>query len=457
MTAAKSGFQLSKDLMQSLSNQKTKSFYIDAHRSDLIHQINHHWRFSGSVLLHANKGVGKTAFIQHFQRQLDDDVICIYVDAATINGGEAIIDYLLETLGLDGGPIKSRKEKIERVLQHVELEVELGHYILLIIDHFDQLSENSQRFFIQLVQRTHSQLRQIFVVDSAFMQANDIADGEELASFELLPLHSHKAIHFLNDILHSVGSDIHKYIHASRLEDFIAQSGGNLNTLQRDVLALVEQTEQAELPKQIPVPKVKTLTIVLVSIIVSAAIYVMLVGENDVQPEVSTISIAIPISSTDNVDNKLPSSPLNKIEPQSRQPLTPISLESSADIVESEPVQMAINQPINIEQDSPVEQALDKSKELQVSVEPIRPRLETKPEPVTIQLMVVSEVKTLEEMVSQYRNLPLEIIKTKRDGRDMFVLVHGAYADKNSARAAIELLPAQLKKASPWVRFKADI
>ena len=75
------------------------------------------------------------------------------------------------------------------------------------------------------------------------------------------------------------------------------------------------------------------------------------------------------------------------------------------------------------------------------------------PNQFTIQLLGVSNLKSAQEFVnSQTNKSDLLIFKTKRSGKDWFVVVTGHYASNAQARAAISGLPSQQRDAGPWPR-----
>jgi DamX protein len=75
------------------------------------------------------------------------------------------------------------------------------------------------------------------------------------------------------------------------------------------------------------------------------------------------------------------------------------------------------------------------------------------PSQFTIQLLGVSSLKSAQEFVSSQANKSeLLIFKTKRSGKDWYVVVTGHYPSNAQARAAIGSLPAQQRDAGPWPR-----
>ncbi len=71
----------------------------------------------------------------------------------------------------------------------------------------------------------------------------------------------------------------------------------------------------------------------------------------------------------------------------------------------------------------------------------------------TIQLVAAYNPQTLAEFASSQANsLETQIVMTRRDGRDWYVVVSGDYADREQAREVLETLPAELRQQGAWVR-----
>ncbi|WP_323813986.1 AAA family ATPase [Cellvibrio sp. NN19] len=79
--------------------------------------------------------------------------------------------------------------------------------------------------------------------------------------------------------------------------------------------------------------------------------------------------------------------------------------------------------------------------------------LSWKPSEYTIQLLGVSNEKAAREYVAaQVNKSELLVFKSKRQGRDWFVVIAGHYASSAQARQAIANLPAAQRDAGPWPR-----
>ncbi len=451
MIAKKSGFKLSSDLSDAFVANDHASFYMDANRSDLIQQLDHHWRYSKSVVLQGAKGVGKTSLIRQFQSQLSDEIALIYIDANVLGHGEDIINFMSETLGLDGGPIRTRREKIERIMQHAELEADMGNYVLLVIDHFDKLSDSTQRFFWQIAAKTHSQLRQIFVVDSFQIKNTVLADNKDLPVLSILPLQLHKLIHYLNDRLSAFGCEIYDIIDAQTLEHEIAKTGGDMYQIH----ALLTQWISASVPAaDTPtsrLPSFKILGIGGVVIALTIAIYVGLTREElPAKHDQEQVSVNVPLSFHPVVEKQ--------------QEIAEADEDQSVTVADSQSIEL--NQivteqtPVDASKETMLDKALVVEKDAATVPKkvPLEAAVQSEPNmPVTIQLMGVSDKATLQTLLENHPSEPLEILTTRREGQDWYVLVYGKYFDKNSAREALKNVPKVLQKAQPWVRYRAEI
>lgn len=76
-----------------------------------------------------------------------------------------------------------------------------------------------------------------------------------------------------------------------------------------------------------------------------------------------------------------------------------------------------------------------------------------KPSEYTIQLLGVSTEKAARDFVAaQVNKKDLLVFKSKRQGKDWFVVITGRYANSAQARQAIANLPAAQRDAGPWQR-----
>jgi len=77
--------------------------------------------------------------------------------------------------------------------------------------------------------------------------------------------------------------------------------------------------------------------------------------------------------------------------------------------------------------------------------------------PFTLQLAGVRNRGSLEALVAELENPErYEIMTTTLEGRPWYVLTHGRFETAEAARAAMERLPQELKRNSPWPRPLSD-
>ncbi|MDJ0653758.1 MAG: SPOR domain-containing protein [Xanthomonadales bacterium] len=87
------------------------------------------------------------------------------------------------------------------------------------------------------------------------------------------------------------------------------------------------------------------------------------------------------------------------------------------------------------------------------------------PDHFTLQLIAVSKPESLERYVDQHRlrepadgvAQDLGYFSFQRDGRDLYVLVLGVFADRASAQAWRSQLPESVLSNSPWIRRVGDL
>lgn len=422
MEASKAAF--TGDVLQSVESLLTTSkdsFYLDAHRSDTVQQMDHHWKYSGTVLLCGDPGVGKSALVKKAQDMLPDDVVSLYIDCKVLTSADDILSYILDALGLSGGPLKTRREAAEKLLQHAELEADLGRYVLLYLDHFDALRDSSQRFFWQLSQLPHSQLKMVMVTDSYYrecLEGFDVADT--VPQLFLQPLHPHKIIHHLNERLAPSGLEMHQLLSVKALDNLIASSKGNIAQLEDALQQLIAQHHQPIAAKTRLSSTV--VAVVALSMMLTGGIYFVLVG-GDESPSVAPVVAVAP-----------------SLQPE--VPLVEDIKQQDTDMAEK----LELTEPLS-------ETSETAAVETPAPPEPIAaPVL-----PVTIQLMGVYERARLQSIRNKHLDQPLDIVETERNGRPWYVLLYGAYPDKATARRELPRIPADLKPGEPWIRMRADI
>lgn len=467
MEALKASFQ--EDVLHSVESLLTKTqsdFYFDAHRSDILQQIDHHWKYSGTVLLYGDPGVGKTALIKQAQDSLPDDVISLYIDGKVLNSADDILNFVLDAFELSGGPIKTRREATEKLLQHAELEADLGRYLLIYIDHFDALSDSAQRFFWQLSQLQHSQMKMVLVTDSYYLECLDgFGVADSVPQLQLQALHPHKMIHHLNERLAPSGIEMHHLLSVRDLDQLVANAKGNILQLENALQHLISEHQRPKPKKNLL--SSSAIAVVALSLILTAVIYVLLVGDQEA-PEALAVPLERP---TEYREESLSYNvkPLDDLETKDDE----LVLDEPLKEIESQGVQVSqVSDPILADaQDSPVNDTTEDKPILKAPFDKIDENVSNVPlkeespaqesvdaiPPVTIQLMGVYDRSRLDGVLKKHPDHPLEIVQTERNGRAWFVLLYGAYPDKAAAKRQINRIPPELKAGDPWIRMREEI
>ncbi len=80
------------------------------------------------------------------------------------------------------------------------------------------------------------------------------------------------------------------------------------------------------------------------------------------------------------------------------------------------------------------------------------------PSNFTLQLFGTYQRDSIKQFIQQHRLAgKVAAFKSRRNGRDWYVLVYGSYPDRVRAKQAINRLPTSLSRAVPWVRSFASI
>ncbi|MDP1930533.1 MAG: AAA family ATPase [Gammaproteobacteria bacterium] len=79
------------------------------------------------------------------------------------------------------------------------------------------------------------------------------------------------------------------------------------------------------------------------------------------------------------------------------------------------------------------------------------------PAQFTLQVLGSSSRRNVEEFVARHAASSLSWYETRNNGNPWFVIIHGAYASRNAAQAAVASLPAEIRNLQPWVRSVGDV
>lgn len=187
-----------------------------------------------------------------------------------------------------------------------------------------------------------------------------------------------------------------------------------------------------------------------------------------VQPQQVAAPATVTASESSVVSAEQPSREIaqEQVVPLAQLPTSPPNVASQPAVSESKPV----GAPTSVQAAAPV--SVDKPKAAVVAdkvepvvvaepAKPVRPTgssqernlLGWKPNEYTIQLLGVSNQKAaLDYIAAQTNKKELLMFKSKRAGKDWFVVVTGRFISSVQARQAIAKLPAAQRDAGPWPR-----
>ena len=140
-----------------------------------------------------------------------------------------------------------------------------------------------------------------------------------------------------------------------------------------------------------------------------------------------------PASQAQSVSASNPAKPAQEVAAPSAKVATPASVTTKPEPVAAKPAS------------KPTQQTSDSAQERNI--------LSWKPSEYTIQLVGVSNQKAaLDFIAAQPNKSELLLFKSKRAGKDWFVVITGRFANSAQARQAIKALPAAQRDAGPWPR-----
>lgn len=76
----------------------------------------------------------------------------------------------------------------------------------------------------------------------------------------------------------------------------------------------------------------------------------------------------------------------------------------------------------------------------------------------TIQLIGLNNKKRVDRFIETHQiSAKTQTVKTKRNGKDWYIVLYGEYTERETALEAIQTLPSALKALNPWPRRLSEI
>lgn len=468
-------------------------------RRQLLDQLLHLCQFSHQLLVITGEpGVGKTRIAHALADSLEEQDELCFLALSPGQSLEQILVAIAESFNLEIPAAASIENLLTLIEQHIadnfstDSDDENDGLILLIIDNAEHLDSPSIAVLASLIENKSQPypLHLVLVGEPLLVSRLDGLQSENLqiSDFHLPALSLDETVDYLNfrmEMADYLGPEIFT---DAMVDPWWRQSRGQLNLIHEMAQDKLLESVTPEAPRsrsQLPV-----FHMIAISAVIAIAT-VMYIYLDDPEPS-SDLKVAVPVqqSSVAAVAASAASSiALTKTE-TSTQPLLPslpqaqsvssVATITTAQTSVSEPAvsatSVAVTTPV-VEAPAPVvetpqpivEKPVEKPVEVVVKSSVSAKITEAKPSgsytadeekilswsanQFTIQLLGVSSLKAAKEFVSAQSNArDLLIFKTRRAGKDWFVVITGHYASNAQARSAINQLPGVQREAGPWPR-----
>ncbi len=462
-------------------------------RRQLLDQLLHLCQFSHQLLVITGEpGVGKTRIAHALADSLEEQDELCFLALSPGQSLEQILVAIAESFNLEIPVAVSAENLLTLIEQHIadnfstDSDDENDGLILLIIDNAEHLDSPSIAVLASLIENKSQPypLHLVLVGEPLLVSRLDGLQSENLqiSDFHLPALSLDETVDYLNfrmEMADYLGSEIFT---DAMVDPWWRQSRGQLNLIHEMAQDKLLESVTPEAPRsrsQLPV-----FHMIAISAVIAIAT-VMYIYLDDPEPS-SDLKVVVPVqqSSVAAVAASTASSiALTKTE-TSTQPLLPSlpQAQSVSSVATITTPQTAVSQPaVNttsvaattpvVEAPVPVEtpQPVEKPVEVVVKSSVSAKITEAKPSgsysadeekilnwsanQFTIQLLGVSSLKAAKEFVSSQSNArDLLIFKTRRAGKDWFVVITGHYTSNAQARSAINQLPGVQREAGPWPR-----
>jgi len=474
-------------------------FYTGAQRRQLLEQLLHLCQFSHNLLVVAGEyGVGKTRMAQALIDGLDDaDDIC-FVEGQINSDIGSLLAEIYEQFDLS-----SSTEFSEFCRKKVEQE----GLVVLIVDNAHHLDGDVVSDLINLLQENaESRLHLVLFAEPHFLSRLEHVEVPDLVltDFLLEKFSLNEAVDYLNfrmEMADYLGPEV--FVDA-KVEPWWRQSQGQLLQLhehaQEKLLASVSKPQRSRgdssAKRGLPIPH-----IVAASGLVGALILGSLYWGDSSEKTVSNLAQPIPVpiqppstsasttvvsaqTSSAFVENPVATPEYKSAEPVHSVASTSMGVERALEkpvVVKQSVVPLAQTnelqantQQIKVKNASSAASAkIEPSGELSKSIPVLKGEAVAVPEPkvsqgftdqekailgwggseYTLQLMGLSSEKAAREfLAAQPNKKDLLLFRSKRQGKDWFVIVTGHFPSSAKARQAGQDLIESQKKASPWPR-----
>jgi DamX protein len=471
-------------------------------RRQLLDQLLHLCQFGQQMLvITGESGVGKTRIAHALADSLEEQDELCFLALSPGQSLEQILVAIAESFNLEIPTAVSAESLLTLIEQHIadnfsaesdeQSDEQNDGLILLIIDNAEHLDSQSIAVLASLIENKPQPyaLHLVLVGEPLLVSRLNGLESESLqiTDFHLSALSLDETVDYLNfrmEMADYLGPEIFT---DAVVDPWWRQSRGQLNLIHemaQDKLLESVTPEVLQSKSHLPVFHIIAISAVIA---IAAVLYIYLddpepapglqvavpVQQSSASVQAASATSAIALTTTEtSAQPLLPSLPqaqsvssatTNTTQTAVSEPaLSTASIAATTPVVETPQPVIETPQPI-VEKpvEKPVEVVAKSSVNSTIAEAKPSGRYSADEEKIlnwsanqfTIQLLGVSSLKAAKEFVSSQSNArDLLIFKTRRAGKDWFVVITGHYPSNAQARSAINQLPAVQREAGPWPR-----
>lgn len=472
-------------------------FYQGAQRRQILEQLLHLCQFSQNLLVvSGDYGVGKTRMAQALIDGLDDEDDICFVEGQITSDISSILADVCEQFELVDH---------ETFLHLCQKKSEQDGLVVLIIDNAHHLSDEVILDLIRLLQENlESRLHLVLFAEPYLLDRLEKINAPDivLTDFSLEKFSLAEAVDYLNfrmEMADYLGPEVFV---ESKVEPWWRQSQGQLLQLHEYAQEkLLESVSKPQRPRSyisqkrgLPIPH-----IIAASALVGGLIFWALYQSRDSSnPEDTKVTSSIPVVpqqvgavSSQAISTQVSSVPvlssesvvssevtqssaissstaqLSAVQPKVKESVVPLAKTNDLHNDTSKQIKPAIastakstnkfessSEPLKVANKTKVESSIAiESKSSQAFSDQEKVILSWDSSEYTLQLVGLSNENAAHDFVAAQPNKKdLLLFKTKRAGKDWFVVVTGHYPSSTRARQSIQELSESQRKAAPWPR-----